>query len=207
MDVATVQELNRSVEAAPHADHRGGRGGGCWPPPAAPRPPPTPGKSGNSGKIGGKLLIDNESGSTWTCQFNPFNPSVNITSIGFVYEPLEFVNILQTNPDGTPEGHVRGSPPGSLGAAALRADHDHRSGVTWSDGSPFSANDVLYTFNALKADPALDLNALWAVNSGPLTSVALQGTQPGRLHLQRGGAVVLLLRRRSDAHHSPAHLG
>ena len=35
---------------------------------------------------------------------------------------------------------------------------------------------MLYTFNALKADPALDLNALWSVNSGPLTNVALQGT-------------------------------
>ena len=55
----------------------------------------------NTGKIGGKLIVDNESGSTWTCQFNPFNPSVNITSIGFVYEPLEFVNILQTNTDGS----------------------------------------------------------------------------------------------------------
>ena len=35
---------------------------------------------------------------------------------------------------------------------------------------------MLYTFNALKADPALDLNALWSVDSGPLTNVALQGT-------------------------------
>ena len=51
-----------------------------------------------------------------------------------------------------------------------------RSGVKWSDGSPFTANDVVYTFNALKADPALDLNALWSVDSGPLTNVALQGT-------------------------------
>ena len=45
------------------------------------------------GKIGGKLVIDNESGSTWTCQFNPFNPAVLGPGItfGFVYEPLEFV--------------------------------------------------------------------------------------------------------------------
>src|SRR6202162_3428036 len=32
----------------------------------------TNGPTANSGKVGGKLLIDNESGSTWTCQFNPF---------------------------------------------------------------------------------------------------------------------------------------
>ena len=60
-----------------------------------------PSGSAAPGKIGGKLIVDNESGSTWTCQFNPFNPAVNITSIGFVYEPLEFVNILQTNTDGS----------------------------------------------------------------------------------------------------------
>ncbi len=42
----------------------------------------------------GKLVIDNESGATWTCQFNPFNPAVSLTSFGFVYEPLEYVDIL-----------------------------------------------------------------------------------------------------------------
>ena len=42
----------------------------------------------------GKLVIDNESGATWTCQFNPFNPAVTLTSFGFVYEPLEYVDIL-----------------------------------------------------------------------------------------------------------------
>ena len=30
----------------------------------------------STGKIGGKLVIDNVSGSTWTCQFNPFNASL-----------------------------------------------------------------------------------------------------------------------------------
>src|SRR5579864_7215905 len=134
------------------------------------------GGTGNSGKVGGKLLIDNESGSTWTCQFNPFNPSVNITSIGFVYEPLEFVNILQTNPDGTPKVTPWLATGSSWSAGFTTLTMTIRSGVTWSDGSPFSANDVVYTFNALKADPALDLNALWAVDSGPLTSVTLQGS-------------------------------
>ena len=134
------------------------------------------GGTGNNGKVGGKLLIDNESGSTWTWQFNPFNPSVNITSIGFVYEPLEFINILQTNPDGTPKVTPWLATGSSWSPDFTTLTMTIRSGVKWSDGSPFSANDVLYTFNALKADPALDLNALWAANSGPLTSVALQGS-------------------------------
>ena len=33
-----------------------------------------------------------------------------------------------------------------------------RKGVTWSDGQPFSAQDVVFTFNLLKKYPALDLN-------------------------------------------------
>ena len=139
-------------------------------------PTTSSGTTGNNGKVGGKLLIDNESGSTWTCQFNPFNPSVNITSIGFVYEPLEFINILQTNADGTPKVTPWLATGSSWSNGFTTLTMTIRSGVKWSDGSPFTANDVLYTFNALKADAALDLNALWAADSGPLTSVALQGT-------------------------------
>jgi peptide/nickel transport system substrate-binding protein len=126
--------------------------------------------------VGGKLLIDNESGSTWTCQFNPFNPSVNITSIGFVYEPLEIINILQTNPDGTPKVTPWLATGSTWSPDFTTLTMTIRSGVKWSDGSPFTANDVVYTFNALKADSTLDLNALWAADSGPLTGVTLQGT-------------------------------
>ena len=51
-----------------------------------------------------------------------------------------------------------------------------RNGATWSDGKPFSADDVAYTFNAMKSDKAIDLNALWTADGGPLTNVALKGT-------------------------------
>src|SRR5689334_401911 len=47
-------------------------------------------------KVTGKLVVDNESGSTWPCQFNPFNPAVTLVSFGWIYEPLEYVNILKT---------------------------------------------------------------------------------------------------------------
>ena len=35
-------------------------------------------------------------------------------------------------------------------------------GVKWNDGKPFSADDVAFTFNLLKDNPGLDLNALWS---------------------------------------------
>ena len=36
-----------------------------------------------------------------------------------------------------------------------------RQGVKWSDGQPLTAADVVYTFNAMNHDKAIDLNALW----------------------------------------------
>jgi peptide/nickel transport system substrate-binding protein len=49
-----------------------------------------------------------------------------------------------------------------------------RDGVKWSDGQPFSAADVLFTFNLLKKYPALDTNSVW---SAGLQSVTQNGKQ------------------------------
>ena len=132
--------------------------------------------SATTGHVGGKLVIDNESGSTWTCQFNPFNSAVSITSIGFVYEPLEFVNILQTSSDGSSKVTPWLATKSSWSNNFQTLTFTIRDGVKWSDGQPFSANDVVYTFNALKGDSAIDLNALWQSDKGPLTDVSLQGS-------------------------------
>jgi peptide/nickel transport system substrate-binding protein len=126
-----------------------------------------------TGKVGGKLVIDNVSGSTWTCQFNPFNSALLGPGITFalIYEPLQFVNILQSNNPPTP--WLATSSRWSNGFKTLT--FTIRKGVTWSDGKPFTAADVAYTFNAMKSDKAIDLNAVWAASGGPLTKVAVQG--------------------------------
>jgi peptide/nickel transport system substrate-binding protein len=130
----------------------------------------TPSGGQSSTTVGGKLVIDNESGSTWTCQFNPYNPGVTFVSFGFVYEPLEYVNVLK-NGAVTPWLAT-----GSTWSSNFKTlTFTIRSGVDWNDGKPFSAADVVYTFNAMKADKAIDLNALWANDGGPLTSVTAKG--------------------------------
>lgn len=126
----------------------------------------------SSGTVSGKLVVDNESGSTWTCQFNPFNPAVTLVSFGWVYEPLEFVNILKTG-SVTPWLATSSAWSNSYKTLTFTV----RNGVKWSDGQPFSAADVAYTFNAMKGDKAIDLNALWSADGGPLTNVAANGDQ------------------------------
>ena len=128
--------------------------------------PPT-----NATQVSGKLVLDNESGATWTCHFNPFNPAVSGTSFGFVYEPLEFVDILK---GGAVTPWLATSSMWSPDFKTLT--FTIRNGVTWNDGQPFSAEDVVYTFNAMKHDKAIDLNAIWKADGGPLTSVTMSGS-------------------------------
>jgi len=133
-----------------------------------------------TGKVGGKLVMDNVTGSTWTCQFNPFNTAVLTTGATFgpVYEPLQFVNILQSSKPPVP--WLASSSTWSNGYKTLT--FTIRNGVKWSDGQPFGAKDVVYTFNAMKKDKAMDLNALWTADGGPLTSVAQQGGNQVVMH-------------------------
>jgi peptide/nickel transport system substrate-binding protein len=123
--------------------------------------------SGGKTSAGGSVLtIDNESGSLWTCNFNPFNLSDIGYSLGPVYEPLVFVNTLQ-NAKATPWLATNWT--WSDGNKTIT--FTIRSGVKWSDGKPMTAADVVYTFNLLKKFKALDVNSVWSV----LSSVSQQG--------------------------------
>ena len=120
----------------------------------------------NTSSASGTLTISNESGELWPCSFNPYNPAVWGESVGFVYEPLVFVDTLD-NGKTTPW----------LASSYAWSDANKvltftiRKGVKFSDGTPMTAADVAFTFNLLKANPALDLNAVWSV----LKSVAQNG--------------------------------
>jgi peptide/nickel transport system substrate-binding protein len=121
-------------------------------------------------KKGGTVTIANVGGQTWPCQFNPFNPSVNQVALGFVYEPLTFVNVLKAGAT-TPmlATDFAWSPKKDSIVFTIR------DGVKWSDGQPFSADDVVYTFNLMKQQPALDLFSLWT--GAGLTSVTAAGNK------------------------------
>jgi peptide/nickel transport system substrate-binding protein len=112
------------------------------------------------------LTIDNESGGTWTCDFSPFNLSYIAYSLGPVYEPLVFVDTLQ-NAKETPWLATSWA----WGNGNKTLTFTIRHGVKFSNGTPLTAADVAYTFNLLRQNKVLDINAVWAV----LSSVTQKG--------------------------------
>jgi peptide/nickel transport system substrate-binding protein len=121
----------------------------------------------SSGSTNGVLNISDEYGATWTCAFNPYVSADVAFSFGPVYEELVYANNLKS---GAPSGWLATAWNWSNGNKTLT--FSIRNGVKWSDGQPFSAKDVLYTFNLLKKNPGLDLNSDWSV----LSSVAASGS-------------------------------
>lgn len=128
---------------------------------------PSGSSGGPSSSASGVLTIDNESGGNWTCDFNPFNLSDVWLSLGPVYEPLVFVDTLQ-NAKATP--WLASSWAWSNGNKTLT--FTIRKSVKFSNGTPLSASDVVFTFNLLKKFKILDINAVWSV----LSSVTQQGS-------------------------------
>jgi peptide/nickel transport system substrate-binding protein len=130
------------------------------------------GASSSSGSSSAKtstnstLTISNENGALWTCGFSPLNTSDTLLSVGFVYEPLVYVNPLQ---DGKTTPMLATS--WAWGAGNKTLTFTIRQGVKWSDGTPMTAADVAYTFNLIKKYPALDLTGVWSV----LSSVTASG--------------------------------
>lgn len=102
----------------------------------------------------GTVLLGADNGSpTFARNFNPFSTAKRNTTT-YMYEPLEVLNPL----DGTltpflATGHEQ--------VDAQTVVFTIRDGVTWNDGKPFSAADVVFTFELLKKEPTLDLKGVW----------------------------------------------
>jgi peptide/nickel transport system substrate-binding protein len=109
----------------------------------------------------GVLTIANAGNSPWTCGFNPFDGSATSLSLGPVYEPLAFVDALR-NGRATPWLATSWR----WGPAARSLTFSIRKGVTFTDGTPMTPADVVFSFDLIRKYPALDLYGVWSVLSG-----------------------------------------
>ncbi|NMP22264.1 ABC transporter substrate-binding protein [Sulfobacillus harzensis] len=105
--------------------------------------------------------------SPFVDNFNPWSPSNAMISSAFseIYEPLLYFNTYT----GTITGKL---------ATSYSYSNNHqtitftlRKGVKWSDGQPFTSNDVVFTFDMILKNPSIDLNGL----SNIIQSVSAKG--------------------------------
>ena len=110
------------------------------------------------------LVFGDQSGSPgYTENFNPF--SVNaLEGWMFMYEPMYAIDTLTGKR--TPWLATSFSWTNSR-----ELQFTVRNGVKWSNGRPFTAQDVVFTFDLLKKYPAIDLNGIWKY----LSSVSASG--------------------------------
>lgn len=112
------------------------------------------------------LVVTGDYGSPGlTENFNPFGAG-HLEGVDYIYEPMYVVTSL--NGRKTPWLATK-----YRWVNAKELTFTIRSGVKFSNGTPFTAQDVVYTFNLLKKYPALDTNAVWAT----LASVTARGNQ------------------------------
>ncbi|MBE6476023.1 MAG: ABC transporter substrate-binding protein [Actinomyces succiniciruminis] len=117
---------------------------------------------GGAGGSGGTLTIFNGATGTVTANFNPQSPTALQPTRGVIYEPLFFYNLV-TGEDPQPMLGTEYSWNDDGTVLTVKT----REGVTWSDGEPFTANDVAFTFNLIQKTPALNTSGLAATAEAP----------------------------------------
>lgn len=91
----------------------------------------------------------------FTDGFSPFASSPNYGSQGMIYETLLFFNRMNS------EIKPWLAQSYSFSSDAKTVTFHLRTDVKWSDGQPFTADDVAFTLNMLKQYPTADINGLW----------------------------------------------
>ena len=124
---------------------------------SAPGTGASPGTTTSASTVSHPVTVDVESNTLAgpiTGGFNPFLTSEDAYSLGavsMIYEPLLQFNILQP---GVTRPWLASAYAWTDGGKTLT--FTIRSGVKWTDGTPLTSADVVYTFGLLKAQTALD---------------------------------------------------
>ncbi|MEO6892492.1 MAG: ABC transporter substrate-binding protein [Ktedonobacteraceae bacterium] len=91
----------------------------------------------------------------FTNGFTPYSGNALYGSQGMIYETLMFFNAVKGETKPWLAQSYEFSTDAKTVTFHLRTD------VKWSDGQPFTSDDVVFTLNDLKQYPAADINGLW----------------------------------------------
>lgn len=137
--------------------------------------------SNNGSSSGGTMTIVPSPYGSFTENFNPYSPNELSGTEGLVYETLLYIDPLTGKVSPWLASSYQYSSDG------LTLTFNLHSGVTWSDGKPFTSADVVFTLNMLKQFPALDGNGLWQT----LSNVSASGDSTVVLTLKHVSATFL----------------
>jgi peptide/nickel transport system substrate-binding protein len=112
----------------------------------------TPAQSGPKNSV---LTIVPSPIGDFTSNFEPTITNPTYGTFGLIYETLLFFN----RQDGSVKPWLASSYQFSSDAKSVT--FTLQQGVKWSDGQPFTSNDVVFTLNMLHQYPAADTNNLW----------------------------------------------
>lgn len=114
------------------------------------------GSTGKSTAASPPLVIHAVDSGTFQEDFNPYHlENVNFGTSGMIYETLEFFNKLKPG-EITPWLALEHKWSGDGKAITFTL----RDGVKWTDGQPFTADDVVFSFDLLSKNPQLNRSAL-----------------------------------------------
>jgi len=120
----------------------------------------TTGQSGQATGAAGKgvMTISVAQQATWVRNFNPFSSDFRFPTIHGIYEPMMIYNTVKGELVPWLATKYAWSTDNKTLTFTLRND------VKWSDGQPFKASDVAYTFNLLKTVNGLQGAGVIAMN-------------------------------------------
>lgn len=107
-----------------------------------------------TGTIDVLTLGDFGGGSNPQANFNPYSTNFISGATIWMFEPLMSLNQYSCVAEPWLATEFNWSDPQTLNFTI-------RDGVTWTDGTPFTANDVVFSFKMTQAFPALDTDQLW----------------------------------------------
>src|SRR5215469_5109157 len=116
------------------------------------------GTNANNGGSQKTLVMESSPETTLTQNFNPFDTTAPIYAMGA--DGLIYESLIQFNLAAPPKYYGYLATGYTWGDGGKSITFPIRQGVKWSDGTPFTPADVVFTFNLMKTDTKVNIAGL-----------------------------------------------